>query len=348
VLSIVVPTRPSRGRPSRTLRCLAEQDIGFEAIEVVVVVDGGIPDDLGSLRRQPMPFRMTAIEQQRRGQAAARNRGAAASGGEWLLFLDDDMDLDPAFLRQMAGHFRDDVDVVLPELRLDDHIPDTLPVRIARRREAEAREARRLGAPLVFEDLVFAATAVRRTLFERVGGFDDSFTADGGYGNEDIDLGYRLLRAGARVHRASEAIVYTDFPYALPTLLSRAQRVGRNDVRLARKHPDLAAPLFGRKLEYSRTHRFVGTAVLRAPVLARAGRLLRSPLSRFLDATDREGPLRTRLWFALRSIWYWRGVAEAGGRAVALEGRDALRREVERTAVHDPAGSRRQAHHRGR
>ena len=65
---------------------------------------------------------------------------------------------------------------------------------MARRLELDEREARQSAAPLVFEDMVFAATAIRRTGFEATGGFDEAFTADGAYGNEDIELGYRLLR----------------------------------------------------------------------------------------------------------------------------------------------------------
>jgi GT2 family glycosyltransferase len=317
VLSIVVPTRRPGDRPLRTLQGLAQQDIRLVS-EVVIVADGLAPEAVAALGRLRVPFRFRVIDQPPRGQGAARNRGAAETDGDWILFIDDDMDLSAGFLRHIVDRSSDDVDVILPDLRIGSWVPDTLPVLVARRLERAALETRSRDPSIVFEDLVFAATAIRRITFERERGFDESFTAGGAYGNEDIELGYRLLRSGARVVRARDVIASTDFPHELSAHVRRARHVGRNDVRFARKHPGVALPLFGRKLAYSRTHRLVGTAVLRAPWIARAELLLRWPVRWWVHAYG-EGPLRTRLWLVLRSIWYWSGVADAGGRTLALE-----------------------------
>jgi glycosyltransferase involved in cell wall biosynthesis len=347
VLSVIVPTLLSDGGTPRTLLALSQQDIDFTAVEVLVVADGTARGSLESMRALKMPFPLTVIEQPHRGQAAARNRGAAEASGDRLLFLDDDMDLAPDFLRQINRHFEGGADVVLTDIRIGEWVQDTLPIRVARRLEQSEREARRLGTPLVFEDMVFAATAVRRETFERAGGFDTSFTEQGAYGNEDIELGYRLIRDGADVRHAREAVAHTDARHELPLLLKRARQVGRNDVLLARKHPELAEALFGRKLVYSRTHRLVGTAVLRVPALARGEVLLRWPVGRFVHDGSREGPIRTRLWLALRSMRYWRGVAEAGGRTLALAGRAMVRRTSDATRSR-PAGGRPGTQPRGR
>lgn len=327
MLSIVIPTRAPAGSALRTLRSLAGQDIGDEPVEVVIVVDGIATTGTSEwLRDMPFPFKV--VQQPHRGQAAARNRGAAAASGDWLLFLDDDMEPCSDFLRQIMSHIRAGAEVVLPDLRIGPWVPDTLPVRIARRLELDEREARQSGAPLVFEEMVFAATAIRRTRFEATGGFDEAFTAGGEYGNEDIELGYRLLRGGANVRRAPEAVAHTDFPHTVPRLVGRARQVGRNDARLARMHPALAEPLFGRKLVYSRIHRLVGTFELRIPWLARGEAFLRWPIQRSLHDHTRDGKLAFRLWQTLRSVWYWRGVAEADGKASALAGRAAVRRRL--------------------
>jgi glycosyltransferase involved in cell wall biosynthesis len=322
MLSIVIPTRAA-GRALRTVRSLAGQDIGDEPVEVVVVVDGVASGTSEWFR--DMPFPLKVVRQRHRGQAAARNRGAAEASGDWLLFLDDDMEFSAGFLRQIMCHVQAGADVVLPDLRIGPWVPDTLPVRIARRLELEEREARWSGAPIVFEDMVFAATAIRRTRFEAARGFDEAFTADGAYGNEDIELGYRLLGDGANVRRAFDAVAHTDFPHTVPRLVRRARQVGRNDVRLARMHPALAEPLFGRKLVHSRIHRLVGTIALRTPWLFHGEALLRWPIQRSLHDRTWDGKLPSRLWLALRSVWYWRGVVEADGKVSALTGAAAVR-----------------------
>jgi GT2 family glycosyltransferase len=324
VLSVILPTLLPEGRPPRTLAALSQQDIDFREVEVVVVGDGVDPDSLRSLRTPAAPFPLIVISQPRGGQASARNRGAREARGDRLVFLDDDMDVAPDFLRHVARHLDEGADVVLTDIRMGDWVPDTQPTREARRLEQERVDARDAGTSLVFEDMIFAATAIRRTWFERAGGFDESFTAGGEYGNEDIELGYRLLRAGADIRHAPEALAYTDSRTEFPLLLERFRQVGRNDVRLARKHPELAQPLFGRKLVYSRLHRLVGTTVLLMPALTRADVPLRWIVERFVYE-GRVGPMRTRLWLGLRDVQYWRGVAEAGGKTLALAGRASVK-----------------------
>jgi GT2 family glycosyltransferase len=54
-----------------------------------------------------------------------------------------------------------------------------------------------------------ANTAVRRDWLERIGGFNERLGAgSGGQSAEDVDLLYRLLRAGATVRYEPDAIVY--------------------------------------------------------------------------------------------------------------------------------------------
>jgi len=348
VLSVIIPTRSTGRRSFRTLRALSKQDIDPTGVEVVIVGDGVSLDSIESDRALGMPFPLRVIEQPHGGQAAARNRGAAEASGDLLVFLDDDMDLLTDFLRQVLRRLEDGADVVLTDILIGDWVQDTLPVRVARRLEHDARQEKRLGRGLVFEDMVFAATAIRRAVFERTGGFDPSFTAGGAYGNEDIELGYRLLRSGVDIRRAPEAVAYSDMPHELPILLARARKVGANDVRLARKHPELAAALFGRKLIYSRTHRLVGTTVLSVPAIARGEGLLRWPVRRFVHDRGKEGPVRTRLWLALRSFRYWRGVREAGGGRLAFTGRAMERRNPTSSLSSQPASDPPGAHSRGR
>jgi GT2 family glycosyltransferase len=327
VYSVIVPTLPSVGRLPRTLVGLSRQDLDPASVEVIVVADGSEHGSEGPVPLPTMPFDVRVVRQPRGGQAAARNRGAAEAGGQTLVFVDDDMELGPDFLRRLTTCVDEGADVALAVLRIGAWVPDTLPVREARLQEREAEAAYQGDTTVGFEDMIFAAVAIRRGWFERAGGFDASFTARGAYGNEDIDLGYRLLTAGADVRRASHVVAYTDHPSELEPLLARARAVGRNDVVLVRKHPELAKVVFGYKLVRSRLHRLIGSAVLRIPVLGASTMPLSWTVGRYVHEGP-DGPVRFRLWFALRAMWYWRGVAEAGGRAIAREGRVAAEHEL--------------------
>jgi len=86
-VSVVVPTH---GRPEQIRRCvkaLGELDYPREALQIVVVDDGGPPPDLAGLVKGP---ELTLIRQPNQGPAAARNRGAREADGEILAFTDDD------------------------------------------------------------------------------------------------------------------------------------------------------------------------------------------------------------------------------------------------------------------
>jgi len=91
LLSIVVPTYNRHRILNRTLPSLLGQEgVGAE-YEVIMVVDGSTDGTLAMLKRTEWGSRLRVVAQPNRGQASARNRGAAEARGEILLFLDDDM-----------------------------------------------------------------------------------------------------------------------------------------------------------------------------------------------------------------------------------------------------------------
>ena len=84
----------------RALHALSRQCYPLDAIEVLVVADGCTDDTAALPKDWPMATRI--IEQARQGAGAARNRGAAASAGRLLLFLDDDIEPWPGLVAAHA------------------------------------------------------------------------------------------------------------------------------------------------------------------------------------------------------------------------------------------------------
>ena len=95
-VSVVIPTfrRPKALR--LTLDALARSQPPPD--EVVVVDDAAEPGTSAVVEPFRDRLRITLLSQERRGAAAARNAGARAAGGELLLFLDDDMLVEPAHI----------------------------------------------------------------------------------------------------------------------------------------------------------------------------------------------------------------------------------------------------------
>jgi GT2 family glycosyltransferase len=173
--SIIIPTCNRPGPLRECLRRVLDQSAGQE----VIVTDDGV--------HSPVPAGVHHLQGPRRGPAANRNHGARHAAGEWLIFLDDDCLPEPGWLDAYAAAANEGPDVM--EGRTECPAPDAF------------------AFDEIVENLAGGAywscnLAIRRDVFERLGGFDEDFTE--AYG-EDIELAWRMrsLRrsfiAGARV-----------------------------------------------------------------------------------------------------------------------------------------------------
>ncbi|HEX6536100.1 MAG TPA: polysaccharide deacetylase family protein [Gemmatimonadaceae bacterium] len=312
-ISVIVPTFQRRDLVVRLVRALGLQrfDAPFEA---VVVVDGSTDGTAEALGALDTAFPLRVLRQPNRGPARTRNHGAAAAAGEIFLFLDDDMEPDPSLLAEHDRSHRAGADAVTGVMPLH---PDSPPTLLARGVGVWAEEqARRMSAPDYvprFDEALTGQLSIRRDVFERLGGFDERFTAGGSYGNEDLDLAYRLLEGGYRVVHNPRAVSLQCYVVDAAAHLRQYAQAGEADVTFVRKHPDAMGVIFGGEPTRGRLHRMLRRPVLLAPRLAA---LAAAPLRRVIvprvdrGHTDR---LTTSLFFALRAVEYWRGVHRGGG-----------------------------------
>ena len=98
------------------------------------------------------------------------------------------------------------------------------------------------GGPLSAFDIYGGHLAVRRDVFEVLGGFDATFTRDGNYGCEDREFGRRLLERYVVVGDPGAVCQHRKLidPMAY---VRRARQSARSEARLLRKHPGLREDL---------------------------------------------------------------------------------------------------------
>jgi len=316
---VVIPTFQRRETVARSVAALERQS--FRDFEVVVSVDGSTDGTAAALRDLATNFPLRVVEQPNQGRAAAVNAGAEASDAEVLLILDDDMSADPELLAEHDRSHRDGAEVVMGDLPLDPASPSNLlSWGVGWWAENRGKRLSDPDAEIGITDLLTGQISISRAAFEAVGGFDVGFTRDGLFGGEDLDLGYRLLKAGYEIGFNQRAISYQYYDVDPVAYLDRAYETGRSDWELVAKHPELSARLEGTPRFTTRLSKLLLSPLLRAPrSLSRPLRLGAAAIVR----SGRNSPRLRRLFFAVRSLEYLRGKREArrsagGGEAVVL------------------------------
>jgi glycosyltransferase involved in cell wall biosynthesis len=183
-VSVVVPAQRAGALLARQLDALASQQ-NAPAFTVLVVLD---IDDPGAALVATYRDRLSisSIEASMRGAGFARNLGAASCHGSILLFCDADDVVGLGWVREMAAEVKR-TGVCGSAMRVEwDDCP---------------KWARPFYEPLdhsslqmfydVAEFVVSASLGIDRSLFDAIGGFDDSFTAAGG---EEVDLCIRVAK----------------------------------------------------------------------------------------------------------------------------------------------------------
>lgn len=257
VVSVIIPARDAARTLPATLAAIAAQRGAPE--HEVIVVDDGSRDGTGAVI-ELAAGRVRAVREQGVGPARARNRGAALARGSVLAFTDADCVPDAAWLA--AG--------------------------VAATATAELVQGAVLPPPgadvgpfdrhiTVVEEYGLYETAnlfVTRELFERLGGFESILQPRGGKElGEDVWLGWRARRAGARTAFAGDALVYHEVFSRGPLAFVAERARLRFFPELARHVPELRDTLFHRRLFLNaRTARFDAAAagVLGAIVSRRA------------------------------------------------------------------------------
>ena len=212
-VSIVIPHYRSHEMLDRCLESIFRCGASLP-FETIVVDDSGIPGSETALDVWRPRIRISK-NPENLGFSKSCNRGAKIAAGRYLVFLNDDTVVTPAWLDALVAFIERESSaaVVGPKLlypssntiqhcgmvfnegRIGEHLYRLLPGYLP-----AANRVRR------FRALTGACFLIRRDEFFRVGGFDEAYSN----GGEDTDLCLRLHAAGRGVFYCPESVVYHD------------------------------------------------------------------------------------------------------------------------------------------
>ncbi len=210
----------------RTLAlCLSAIRAQTYPLHEVIVVDDASADDCVPIAES---YDCTVVRQPvNRGVSAARNRGVRESTGEVVFFVDSDVALAPDAIANAVAVLAADPRCALVHGTYDtEPLIDDGPLERYRLLHA-AFWRRRLAGPV--RTVVFALAAVRRTLFDEVGGLDERLRDC-----EDVEFSGRIP-VRHRIVLASHVVGRHDDGFALGALVREQWRRAVPLVGLARR-----------------------------------------------------------------------------------------------------------------
>lgn len=244
LVTVIVPVRNEAKCIERTLTKILTQRYPADRFEVIVAdgcsTDATVPIVRGLQARFP---NLRLLHNPRRLASAARNLGVQHGNGDLFVVIDGHCDVDdPDYLRKMVDAFRaSGADCLGRPQPLEIARPTALQEAIAMARRCwlgHNPDSYIYAAEPRFVKASSVAVAYRRSVFERVGQFDEQFDAC-----EDVEFNHRVDEAGLRCWFTPDIAVHYHPRTSLKGLMVQMGRYGRGRIRLAVKHPrSLTAP----------------------------------------------------------------------------------------------------------
>lgn len=231
-LSVVIPTHNRKALLQGMLQALSKQSFPTQEFETIVVVDGSSDATQEMLQGLQTPYSLRYLNQPQSGVAAARNHGAREAQGRLLVFLDDDLIPHPRLLEE---HVRMQSQVP-PGVMLGRLYPpatgkrrgwNTWEERVYEKHFAALKSGDR---PPSGRRLYSGNFSIPRESFIKCGGFDESLER-----GEDVELGFRLEKAGVPFYYNPEASVIHLGRRSFASWCNSSYLYGRTDVLLAVK-----------------------------------------------------------------------------------------------------------------
>lgn len=235
VVSVVIPTFNRRETLETVLPLLARQTLPADQYELLLCDSGSTDGTKELIADLNLPNLRHICPAENRGRSGARNAGIRAARGEFVMFTDADILPSPDLLSEHLRLHRSRPHCAVVGLEVQvDTVAEYEQVRdnpYDKGRHMHGRDDKEMSW-LFF--LTGNASAPRQALLD-VGLFDENFTV---YGHEDLELGYRLQKAGYTILYNARAVNYHWHPVPFEERCDKMRHSGVATRRFHNKHHD--------------------------------------------------------------------------------------------------------------
>lgn len=208
-ISLIIATYNRGESLRRTLECLVGQTLPAEQWQVVVVNNRSTDSTREVAERfafDNADLNVEVVDEMRQGLSWARNCGIERSLGDWLIFVDDDVELAVDFLERYARFFDSSPDAMAAGGRIVPIFECEPPAWISHYTVQPVGSTIDLGKSIKpfprSKFFIGANMAIRREAFAKCGVFDTGLgrMAEKLLGGEEKDLCLRIRAAGLSVY----------------------------------------------------------------------------------------------------------------------------------------------------
>lgn len=218
-VSVVIPTKNSETTLQRCLVSIRKQT--YPNTEIIIV-DSYSRDGTEKIAENCG----VRIVESGAKRSEARNLGVNIARGEFVFFIDSDMELDSHVIEECVGKIKEGYDaIIIPEISVGEGF------------WAKCRALEKLC--YVGDDLIEGTRFFKKSVFKALGGYDPQLEA-----GEDWDLSNRVRKASYRIARVKRFVMHHEGRLSLRDSVKKKQYYAKTIDRYIQKHPDLAKKQF--------------------------------------------------------------------------------------------------------
>ena len=234
--SVIIPTYNGRHKIGNLLQSLESQT--HSDFETLVVIDGSTDGTLDYLHKEKWNLaNFKIISQSNCGRAQVRNKGAKKASGELLIFIDDDMRMEPNAISLHIDHHQKFSNSILVGNQIEDLAKCKTSIQ-----KYKAYKSRFWGEPqekypkALKEKNIFLTGAnfsISKNLFDTLEGFNPKLT-DG----EDLELALRAHFMNTQLYFNREILGWHDDFISADYYIRRLQEYSSSIRKIVSLHPD--------------------------------------------------------------------------------------------------------------
>ncbi len=220
-ISVIIPTFNRPNQLVKVLHSLVRQNFPFSAFEVLVVDDGS-QMAYSEIIERSWPFEIKYLFQENQGEAVARNYGVNSSQADFLVFLDDDMEVEPQYLEALYQEHLVYPAAILVGTMYQKSVPDSS---LYQKITASHHQYTEFGE-VAFTNILGGVMAISKTIYVAIGQMQPIPDKKRG-GWMDLAFAWRAHQAGYSLRRCEKAVVFHDDSFA-QNLEIASQRIYRD------------------------------------------------------------------------------------------------------------------------